>query len=123
MPRKKKKAPPKKRQTPRRKKAVKRPLKRPVKKKPASRAAKKPKEVVIGKVTHYFPHVSAAVVKMKQGLNVGDTIKIKGHTTDLTQKVVSMQIDRVPIDSAKKGQEIGLMVESRVRQHDLVYKV
>lgn len=110
------------------KKAIKKPVKKVTKKKPVKKA-KKPikkaavKENVIGKVTHYFPHVLAAVVKLKAPLNVGDKIKIKGHTTDLTQDVVSMQMDRAPITSAKKGQEIGLQVNSRVRQHDVVIKL
>lgn len=82
----------------------------------------KEKQDIIGKVTHYFPKVRAAVVKLKAPLNLGDTIKFKGHTTDFTQNVTSMQIDRVPINQAKKGQEIGLLVNSRVRQHDMVYK-
>ncbi|MDI6606722.1 MAG: hypothetical protein QME65_06250, partial [Candidatus Omnitrophota bacterium] len=84
--------------------------------------ARKTKEKVVGTVTHYFPHVNAAVIKLKAPLSVGEKIKIKGHTTDFIQEITSMQIDRVPINSAKKGQEIGLLVDSRVRQHDLAYK-
>lgn len=84
---------------------------------------KKKKENIVGIVTHYFPHVRAAVIKLKAPLAIGDTIKIKGHTTDFTQTIDSMQIDRVPVDSATKGQEIGLLVNSRVRQHDMVSKV
>lgn len=82
----------------------------------------KAKRKIIGTVTHYFPKVRAAVVKLKAPLAIGDTVKIKGHTTDFTQSITSMQIDRVPINQAKKGQEIGLLVNSRVRQHDIVYK-
>lgn len=96
--------------------------KKPAARKPATRK-KKAKENVIGAITHYFPHVRAAVIKLKAPLSVGDTVKIKGHTTDFQQPVTSMQIDRVPINQAKKGQEIGLLVSSRVRQHDKVYKV
>ena len=103
----------------------------PVKKKAAKKkiakkkvviTAKKAKEKVIGIVTHYFPKVRAAVIKLKFNLAVGDNIKIKGHTTDFTQNVSSMQIERVPLNQAKKGDEIGLLVNSRVRQHDMVYK-
>lgn len=83
---------------------------------------KKIAEGLIGTVTHYFPKVRAAVIKLKAPLATGDVIKIKGHTTDFTQNATSMQIDRVPIKQAKKGEEIGLLVDSRVRQHDLVYK-
>lgn len=131
MPLKKKKRPAAKKAVKKKaiKRAVKRAVKRVVKKKPARRPAKKAlaikkqKENVIGKVTHYFPHVRAAVIKLKTTLAIGDVIKIKGHTTDFKQTISSMQIDHVAVDSAKKGQEIGLLVDSRVRQHDLVYKV
>ena len=74
-------------------------------------------------MTHYFPKVRAAVIKLKAPLSVGDTIKIKGHTTDFKQNIASLQINRVSVDSAKKGDEIGLLVDSRVRQHDVVCKV
>ncbi|MBU4346331.1 MAG: translation elongation factor-like protein [Candidatus Omnitrophica bacterium] len=99
-------------------------MKKSVKK--ARKAAPRVKKVegkVIGKVTHYFPHVNAGVIKLKAPLAVGDTIKIKGHTTDLTQTITSMQIDRVPITQGKKGDEIGLLVDARVRGNDIVYKV
>lgn len=79
-----------------------------------------PKAQVIGVVTHYFPHVQAAVVKLKKPLAVGDAILIKGSTTHFQQQVESMQIDRMPIQKAKKGDEIGLQVNERVREHDLV---
>lgn len=102
-----------------------------IKTKAKSKAAKsKPKQIVkiknenvVGKITHYFPHVKAAVIKLSAPLSVGDKIKIKGHTTDFTQIIASMQIDRVDITSAKPKQEIGLLVNSRVRQHDTVCKV
>ena len=97
-------------------------LKKTAKKPAAAKKVKKVKEDIIGKVTHYFPHVRAAVIKLKAPLAVGDTIRIKGHTTDFTQKINSLQIDRTPINEAKKGQEIGLLVDSRVRQHDVVTK-
>jgi putative protease len=47
----------------------------------------------------------------------------EGHTTDFKQSISSIQIDHVAVNEAKKGQEIGLLVGSRVRQHDMVYKV
>jgi len=100
-----------------------------LKKKPAAKKRAAAKKTVkkegnlVGSITHYFPHVQAAVIKLKGPLAMGDTVKIKGHTTDLTQLITSLQIDRVDISSAKKGDEIGLLVSSRVRQHDKVYKI
>ena len=78
------------------------------------------KAKIIGVVTHYFPHVQAAVVKLRKPVSVGDAISLKGSTTNFEQKIESMQIDHVPIKKAKKGDEIGLQVKDRVREHDLV---
>ena len=64
--------------------------------------------------------MNAAVVKLKRPLSVGDTVIVKGKTTEFEQKVDSMQIDHVVISNAKKGDEIGLQVDDRVREHDLL---
>ena len=101
-------------------KKAKKSSKRPAKKKAA---ALKDLGVQVGIVTHYFPHVMAAVVKVTAPITTGDTLRIKGHTSDFTQTINSMQVDHVPVEQAKKGDEIGLLVRSRVRQHDTVYKV
>jgi len=78
----------------------------------------------IGAVTHYFPKVKAAAVKiMKNSLRIGDHVYVKGHTTDFKQGVTSLQLDRVPIEEGKKGKEIGMLVKSRVRIGDSVYKL
>jgi len=74
-------------------------------------------------VTHYFPHVNAAVLRIKVGeIRIGDELHIKGHTTDFMQKVVSMQIDHQPVMIARKGDDFGVEVKSRVRAGDLVFK-
>jgi len=111
----KKKKPVKKTKTTLKRKIVKR-------KTPKKILPKKPKEDIIGVITHYFPKVRAGVVKIKKPLSLGERIRIKGHTTDFTQTVTSMQINHVPIKKAKRGDEIGLLVDSRVRRNDLVYK-
>ena len=94
-----------------------------IKKKPERVSRKKGAKLIIGKFTHYFPQVKAGVLKLKAPLKAGDTIRIKGHTTDFTETVISMQINHLPIEEAKKGQEIGLSVSSRVRRGDIVYKI
>jgi len=78
----------------------------------------------IAEVTHYFPKVKAAAAMiLKDSLKVGDQIYIKGHTTDFKEPVKSIQLDRVPIQEGKKGQEIGLLVKSRVRIGDTIYRI
>ena len=80
-------------------------------------------EEKIGVITHFFTNINVAVIKITTGeLNVGDVIHIVGANTDFTQTVDRMEIDRDPIESAKTGQEIGMKVTERVREHDVVYK-
>jgi len=56
-------------------------------------------------------------------LKVGDKIHIVGHTTDITQTVDSMQIENKNVQEAGPGADIGIKVEGRAREHDVVYKV
>ncbi len=77
----------------------------------------------VGKITHYFPHVNAGVMIASKPISTGDTLYIKGHTTDFKQNVTSMQVNHVPIQQAKRGDEIGLLVNKRVRHGDKVYKL
>ena len=80
-------------------------------------------EEAIGKITHYFTHLGVAVVELSDDVKVGDTIHIKGASSDFTQKIDSMQIDRKEIPEAKAGQAIGLKVIDHAREHDVVFKV
>jgi len=81
-------------------------------------------EEEIGRITHYFSKIGVGVVELTQGsLKVGETIHIKGHTTDLYQKVESMQVEHSNVPTAKKGESFGLRVESHVRENDLVFRV
>jgi len=80
------------------------------------------KLVEVGKVTHYFSKIGVAVVELKAPLAVGDRIIIRGPTTDFEQVVESMQIEHKNIEKAEAGQSIGLKVNQRVRERDIVYK-
>jgi putative protease len=78
----------------------------------------------IGRVFNFFSKPSVAAIEITSGeLSVGDTIRILGDTTDLTQKIESMEIDRVRVESAKAGQGVGIKVAERVRPNDKVYRV
>ena len=81
-------------------------------------------EKLIGKITHYFNKISVGIIEITDGeLKIGDTIHIKGHTSDFTQQVTSMQIEHAPIEKAKKGDAIGIRVDSPVHEHDQVFLV
>jgi len=76
----------------------------------------------VGKITHFYPKISVAVIELKLPLAVGDKIQIVGPTTHLEQVVESMQIEHKAIASASGGQSIALKVADRVRETDVVYK-
>jgi translation elongation factor EF-1alpha len=78
--------------------------------------------VEIGHIAHFFTKISVAVIELTASLAVGDTIVIKGPTTDFEQVVDSMQIEHKNVERAEAGQSIGLKVAQRVRENDLVYK-
>jgi translation elongation factor EF-G len=81
-------------------------------------------EARVGSVTHYYSHLSVAVVRMESGtLRVGDTIHVTGHTSDFRQRVESMQIEHQPVTEVSAGQEFGLSVTEHVRDNDTIYKV
>jgi putative protease len=78
----------------------------------------------IGKVTHYFDKIGVAVVEIVDGnLSTGDQIKIVGRGEEFTQTVGSMQIEHKNIETAQKGDTVGLKVDRRVKEGDQIFKV
>jgi len=75
----------------------------------------------IGEVTHYFDHLGVAIVKFNKAIKVGETIKFKGAHADFEQKIDSMQYDHKAIESAKKGQEVGIKTKEKVHEGNEVY--
>ena len=140
--RRKPKAKAKRRKAPARKRTVRRkaakPRKRAVaRRKPAKKraraVARRPRaarvETVpgerVGVVTHYFSHLTVAVLKLDPGvtLRVGDRIHIKGHTTDFGQRVDSLQVEHQPVMQVGPADDFGLKVTDHAREHDIVYRV
>ena len=78
--------------------------------------------IEVGRITHFFSKINVAVIELKAALSVGDTLAIKGPTTDFEQHVDSMQIEHQNVQRAEQGQSIGLKVMQRVRETDVVYK-
>ena len=82
-----------------------------------------PEEKLIGKITHYFNKIGVAIIELIDDLAVGDTIHIKGHTSDFEQPVESMQIEHENVEKAGKGDAIGLKSTEAVREGDEVFRV
>ncbi len=78
----------------------------------------------IGSVIKFFDKTSIAAVKLDFGdLAVGDTIRIKGNSTDFTQKIETMEFDHQPVQKATRGQFTGIKLSQPAKPFDLVYKV
>ena len=77
----------------------------------------------VGVVTHYYSHLSVAIIALEVGsLREGEVIHIKGHTSDFTQPAESMEVDHVHVAEVRTGQSFGLRVKEHAREHDVVYK-
>ena len=77
----------------------------------------------IGKVTHYYGKPGVAIVELSGKLSVGDKIKVVDGTNEFEQEVSSLQIEHDQVDSAKKGDVVGLKVDEKARNGAIVHKV
>lgn len=80
-------------------------------------------EKEIGAITHYFGNINVGIIELSDALKIGETIHIKGHATDITQNVDSMQIEHAGVSEAKKGDSVGIKVTEKVHPKDKVFKV
>lgn len=75
----------------------------------------------VGEVTHYYGNLGVAIVKFNQNMPLGKNVTFQGHTTDFSQNLDSMELDRKPVTMAPKGKEIGIKVKDKTREGDKVY--
>ena len=76
----------------------------------------------VGKVVGYFGKVGVAAVEATAEFAAGETLHFKGHTTDFTVTVVSMQVDGKPVEKAGPGDKVGVKVLDKARDGDKVYR-
>ena len=78
----------------------------------------------VGEVTHYYDKIGVAIVELDGTLAVGDTVKfVRGGEDLFEQKVDSMQIEHEKIESAKKGDVIGLETDEEIKEGAEVFKL
>jgi hypothetical protein len=78
----------------------------------------------VGVVTHYYSHLSVAIIRLESGtLRVGDVIHVRGHTTDFSQKIESLEVNHALVTEVRPNEEFGLKVVEHAREHDVVFKV
>ena len=79
--------------------------------------------VEVGVVVHWFPRAAAAVVELSRPLHVGDTIHVRGHSTDFVQQVTTLALDGAPVREGAPAQALGVRLEARARPGDRVYRI
>lgn len=78
---------------------------------------------VIGKVTHYYDKLGVAIIDLSGALKVSDKVKFVKGEDELEQAIESMQIERATVDSAKKGDIIGVKVDEPIKEGAVVHLV
>ena len=81
------------------------------------------KEKEVGIVTHYFGKISVGIIQLNAPLKAGDTIHIIGAHDDFNQTIDSIQIEHETVESAKKGDLVGIKVIQQVHPNDKVFIV
>jgi putative protease len=80
-------------------------------------------EQEIGKIAHYYGNISVGIIELSDTLKIGETIHIKGHSSDFTQGVDSMQIEHTTVSEAKTGDSVGIKITQKVHPGDRVFRV
>ena len=81
-------------------------------------------EEQVAVIVKFFSKPSVAALEVTDGvIKVGDVLHYKGHTTDFTDEIKSMEIDNQTVEEAKAGDLVGIKVKERVRENDKVFKV
>lgn len=77
----------------------------------------------IGKVIHFYDKISVAIIELSGPLKAGDRIKVVRGEEEFDQAIESMQVEHEQVESAKKGDSIGLKVDQKVHEGAVVYKL
>ena len=77
----------------------------------------------VGTVTHFFDHLSVAVLALTETVHVGDTLHFLGHSTDFKQEVTSLQIEHKAVDEAGPGADVAIKVAQRVHPNNSIFRV
>ena len=80
-------------------------------------------EKLVGRISHFFPKISVAVVELVDEIERGDEIQISGTCTNFKQVVGSIQAEHKDLEKAGKGMAVGMHVVQEVHKGDSVYKL
>jgi len=79
--------------------------------------------IEVGVVLHYYPRAAAGVVALSRPIHRGDTIHVRGQTTDFVQAVQELALEGAPVSAGAPPQQVGVRLAQRARAGDRVYRV
>ena len=74
----------------------------------------------IGRILHHYPTAGAATLELTGILRIGDWVAVRGHTTDIVERVASLRVDGRDVTDAAAGETVGIAFGARVRPGDRV---
>jgi putative protease len=78
----------------------------------------------VGTVNHFYDKIGVAIVELNGTLSVGEKVKFVRSGENLFEQVVeSIQVEHKKLDSAGKGDVIGLKTNEPVKEGTEVFKV
>jgi|GEM_PF-1437104 len=81
-------------------------------------------KIRIGFVEKYYQRLGVAAIKIENNfLKIDDIIEIGNEEEAVRQRISSMQINRVNVESAKSGDSVGVSLKYSVKEGSDVYKV
>ncbi|TME82952.1 MAG: translation elongation factor-like protein [Chloroflexi bacterium] len=80
-------------------------------------------EEPVGRITHYFPNIAVAAARLSAELKVGDRVRVKGHTTDFTEAIESLEIEHQKVDRAGPGDDVAFKVSEKARPGDQLLRL
>lgn len=78
---------------------------------------------LVGVVTHFYPKVSVAAVRLVSNVGIGDEIIVEGRTSYARQSIESIEKSGKRLERAEKGETVGIKLKDKARKNDSVYAV
>lgn len=77
----------------------------------------------VGTVTHYYDKIGVAIVELDATLSVGEKVRFVRGGEDLFEETVeSIQVEHKKLDSAGKGDVVGLKTNEPIKEGTEVFK-
>ncbi len=87
---------------------------------PKKKSAKSKAPPALAEVTHYYDRLGVAILKLKAPMHVGDLVTFHRGEQEFSQPISSLQIEHAQVDTAKKGDLVGVKVNEPVKEGAVV---